>query len=378
MVFCARSWAGSYESIGGLYALGRVDEKILANPNVDGLTLRFWWNKIEPAEGQFNWTAVDRDIAKARAHGKKVSITVAAGYGTPAWVYAAGAVPFKFSWSKVWGPPLCSQQNLPVPWDPVYLSKWRAFVHQMGMRYDSNPTVVLIKITGVNGGTGETNLPRMRSKTIERGGHSCTVSDDLAEWQRVGYTPENLIHGWKAIAEAFSQSFPHKKISIMTGPHALPVLGAGGRPERLGRRGRRRRQEEEEDGEDDGGAGGGGGGGRDISVELIREGINSFDGQFVVQNNALSAFFIWPEVQRASSRVSTGYQMLWNATNDKSCRMTHKVRPCDPLPTLKTAIDKGLGAGAQFLEIYDADIVNPQLQGLIAQTHARLRSGAAR
>src|SRR5579862_3784659 len=97
MIFYTSSWAGSYAPIGGLYALGRVDEKILENRNVDGVTLRFWWDKIEPSEGQFNWTAVDRDIARVRAHGKKVSITVAAGYGTPAWVYAAGAAPFKFS-----------------------------------------------------------------------------------------------------------------------------------------------------------------------------------------------------------------------------------------------------------------------------------------
>ncbi|HTY55469.1 MAG TPA: beta-galactosidase [Candidatus Binataceae bacterium] len=357
-------WAGSYPPVGGVYALGRFDEKVLASPYVDGLTLRFWWDKLEPSEGHFNWEPIDRDIARARSHGKKVSITVAAGYNTPAWVYTAGAKPFMFRWTKIWGPPLCSEQRLPVPWDPVYLAKWGAFVHQMGLRYDPDPAVVLIKITGVNSGTGETNLPRERGKTIERKGQSCTTSDDLAEWQRVGYSPENLIRGWKQIADAFSQSFPHKKISIMTGPTALPVLDSSAEPAaRFMRRGRRR------------GAGGEGG---NESVALIREGINSYDGQFVVQNNALSDFFIWPEVQNVSGRVTTGYQMLWNASDDPMCRMTHKVQPCPPGPTLKAAIDRGIAAGAKFLEIYSQDVQNPELQSLLAQTHQRLSGGMGR
>ena len=102
------------------------------------------------------------------------------------------------------------------------------------------------------------------------------------------------------------------------------------------------------------------------------------DEKILAIRYALSGFFIWPEVARLAPRVSTGYRMLWAATGDRSCRMTHKVKPCDPSTTLKAAIDRGIEAGAQFLEIYNADILNPELQGLLAQTHERLSPGSVR
>jgi hypothetical protein len=348
----ASSWPASYEPIGGLYAIGRIDERILSNRYVDGVTLRFSWDRLEPSEGRYDWSRLDGRIAQARSHRKKVSITVEAGSRTPAWVYTAGARPFSYRWTRVWGRPLCSEQQLPVPWNEVFISKWRAFVRQLGLRYDRDPTVVMVKITGVNSDTGETNLPRMKAKTIKRGGRTCLTSDDLAEWQQLGYSRDNLMAAWKVIADTFSRSFPHKKIAIMTGPNSLPVIDGSSLLRRKG--GRIGRGEP------------------DLAVDLINEGIKNYGGQFVVENNALSAVFIWEEVARVSKRVSTGYQMFWNATSDPTCRMTHQATPCPPMDTLQAAIDKGIRAGAEYLEIYDADILNPELQGLLLKTHQRL------
>ncbi len=86
------------------------------------------------------------------------------------WVYADGAQIFNFIWDQTsWGPSLCSTAAIPVPWDPVFLAKWRTLIQAFGTHYNSNPTVVGVKITGVNAESEETNLPLFVNKPISSG-----------------------------------------------------------------------------------------------------------------------------------------------------------------------------------------------------------------
>jgi hypothetical protein len=75
--------------------------------------------------------------------------------------------------------------------------------------------------------------------------------------------------------------------------------------------------------------------------------------------------------------VDTGYQMLWRVTDDPTYRMNQGV-PVDPVTALQTAVDNGAAAGARYLEIYYADIVNPDLQDVIASAHDRLTNPGPR
>jgi hypothetical protein len=347
----------SHTPIAGIYALVSaskpVPQEVFARNNIDGIALRYWWKTLESSEGIYDWSPVTRDILAARAHSKKVSLSIAAGIGTPAWVYAANVRQFKFRWVKSWGPPICSEQRIPIPWDPVYLSKWRTFVRAFGLRYDSDPTVVLVKITGLNGDTEETNLPHDTGKLVRRGGMSCLSSDDIAEWRQVGYSREKVEQAWKLMLDAFAESFPHKRLAIMTGPSFPRVAGFGP------------------------GIRKGGNADGKLAKELISEGIENYDDRFVVQNNGLSAFWNWKEVANVAGRVTTGYQMLWSVTGDRTCRMNRHVTPCDPRTTLASAIDRGIGASGKYFEIYTADVINPQLQDVLANAHARLASRSA-
>jgi len=355
----ARAYAAARDasavSIAGIYALAGMNEpvrkEVLANKNVDGVALRYWWGDVEPSEGSYNWRRIDSAIAEARGHGKKVSLAVAAGIGTPPWVYADGVVPFVFRWTKPWGPLLCSEQRIPVPWDPVYLSKWRAFVRQLGLRYDSNPTVVLVKFTGLNGATAESSLPHEKGKVIARRGGSCAGSDDRAEWRQLGYSSEKVAAAWKQIADTFAQSFPHKPFAMMIGPGDLPRIDGHARGRRTGSPAR-----------------------GPLSAELLDQGIADYDGRFVVQSNSLSGVWSWKAVASMATRASTGYQMLWRVTGDRNCRMNRRVTPCDPHAVLEAAVNRGIDAGALYLEIYAADILNPNLQDILAGAHQKLSS----
>src|SRR5271170_6093904 len=147
----------------GVFALmtpgATVPRPILTNPDVDGVALLFLWDRIEPHDGEFDWTRIDQEVARVRASGKHYSLGVTPGINTPAWVFADGAASFEFRWDKPLGPPPCTLVRFPIPWDPVYLKKWLIFVRAFGARYGDDPLLVLVKLQGVNAQTPEFLLP---------------------------------------------------------------------------------------------------------------------------------------------------------------------------------------------------------------------------
>lgn len=338
--------------ISGVYALSGQDQSspsaVIGNPNVDGLALRYSWDELEPNEGVFDWSKIDHEIAQARAHHKKVSLSITPGVRTPAWVYAAGSAQFKFVWDKPWGAPVCSQQKIPLPWDPVFLSKWKTFVRQLGRKYGTDPTLVCVKITGINGATQEAILPHSSNRPIARRGATCSSGDEVERWRHLGYTRSMIAKSWRTIAVTFGQSFPDKMLGVMLTAGGFPPIDASGNV-------MNKRADAQ------------------IVREIIDEGITMFGSRFVVQNNALSAFWSWNELANLSGRTTIGWQMLWEVTGDRGCRMNHGRKPCDPHAVLQAAVDRGLDSGARFLEIYTSDILNPQLQDVLARAHSRLR-----
>jgi len=337
-------------AINGVYALGLQNRPtpavVLANRNVDGVALRYAWGELEPQDEVFNWSIIDRDIADAKAHGKKVSFNITPGMHTPAWVYERGAAAFEFVWDKPWGQAACSTRKIPVPWDPVYLSKWLGFVKALGNRYDREPIVTHVKLTGINARTSETILPRARGELISNGAMSCPSGDDVSNWQRVGYTRAKVLTTWRIISDTFAQSFPDKKLALMIGPNGLPPIDGSGKV-----MGKKRADQK---------------GVQDV----ISLSVERYGRRFILQNNGLSAFWDWKGIRQFSERADVAYQMLWSATDDPQCRMNHRVRPCDPHTVLQAAVDRGLDSGAKFLEIYIEDVLNPQLQDVLGKAHS--------
>lgn len=336
----------------GVYALADQDipipQNVLSNSQIDGIALRYSWKALEPREGQFDWTLVDSEVAAARAHNKKVSIGVTAGVKTPSWVYAAGARSFTFTWNKRWGAPACSSRRIPIPWDGVYLEKWNAFVRMLGTRYADEPTIVYVKITGINATTQELILPHSRPGSISRFDLNCATGDEVAAWQAAGYTRPKIEQAWRGIADSFAAAFPKTKLGLMIGPAGMPPIDEFGRiiPNQAAD--------------------------RELSLRIINAGIERYGARLVVQNNGLSAVHSWSEIARLSGSAIVGWQMAWSATDDARCRMNGGMAPCSADYVLESAVTRGLGSGAAFLEIYTADILNPSLQATIARAHQRL------
>jgi len=309
--------------IKGVYSVGTGDEStlnsLLANQSVDGLTLleKISWKDIEPSEGSFNWEGIDPIITKARTYKKKIMLRIVAGTYTPDWVYAAGAQKFEFIDLNPNHATYGQTMYMPLPWDEVYLEKWADFIKTFGERYNNEPLVTIIQMTG-GGWGGEMHLPEKTNETL---------------WLSYGYSEEKLINAWKIIIDSYAGAFPNKQIAIDI---ATPVH-FGDDPFQ-------------------------------IVEDVVAYGYQKAGSQFSVQGNWLAAntqddFPEYALIKSYSSKTSVGFQMIWSYTQDNGQRLGG---------TLRDSIQRGLDAGAKYLEIFLVDIQNSNLQTDIQYAHEQL------
>jgi len=337
---------GAAAEVSGVYAVQDpghpFPDDIMNNPNVDGLALRYPWFALERSEGVYNWGFIDQEIARDMAHGKKISITISPGRFTPPWVINQGVRLYSFSW-RLRGQGPCRNIQIPVPWDPILMNKWETFVRAFGARYYSNPAIVSIKIQGVQANTPELILPH----SGPWGG--CPYSDRNANWQQVGYTRTRVLQTWQAYAETYAQAFPNKGLVQEVIPDGLPPIDDQGRLT---------------SGRFD-----------EVAVpQLIALGMREFGARFVIQNDGISARWNWDLLAQYGNRATVGYQMLWFVTGDPQCRMNGGSSPCDAVAVQRAALERAIGAGASYVELYPPDLENPAMQGVIADAHRRLTS----
>ena len=77
----------------GVFSLSNSDrianEIVLNNPDVTGVCIRHSWASLEPAEGVFDWTFLDSEVARAAAAGKQVMLRIGTQASKPNWVTTA-------------------------------------------------------------------------------------------------------------------------------------------------------------------------------------------------------------------------------------------------------------------------------------------------
>jgi hypothetical protein len=99
------------------------------------------WQELNPAEGVFNWEILDAQIELAKKQGKQYSFRVYTmvgeefdGHQVPAWVVDKGA--------------LILSNGEPDYSSCVYQEEWATFVDELIYRYDGNPDIAFIDISG--------------------------------------------------------------------------------------------------------------------------------------------------------------------------------------------------------------------------------------
>jgi hypothetical protein len=347
----AASAPTSFTSVNGIYASGwtngPVHQDVINNPNVAGISVHATWDFMQPTENSFNWSYFDGIIQSVAAAGKTVMLCVQAGVNTPSWVYSEGAVAFSFKDDK--SP---NVQQVPLPWDPVFLAEWENFVKQMGARYAANPAVVQVKVTGINIETPETRVPNSHGQKASNGSQTWTTTNDTPAWQAAGYTRTKVETAWHALADTFAQAFPTQQLAADVDPNVFPPIDNNGKifsdPQNADNQ---------------------------IVTDIINRGISSYGAQFSLQNDGLSTHWIYTVITAEQTQLTTGYQTVWSATGDPTYRLNGGKSAS--VPTIfQNAVNLALKANAQFLEIYIADIENSALQNDLANAKAGLASNA--
>ena len=112
-----------------------------------GVAIRVYWNSIQPtSSSEYDWSYIDAVATLAANYRKQFSINVTGGLNAPAWVYASGtdgkgSAKFTISGTKVSG-------VMPAPWDLNFQRRWSAFLVALANRYDLQPTLSYVIVTG--------------------------------------------------------------------------------------------------------------------------------------------------------------------------------------------------------------------------------------
>lgn len=140
---------------GGLLFYAKADyafadhKDVIAHPHIAGALFQVIWSEVEKADGQCDWSEVDRWIKPWLDAKKGVAIRimwVTSGAWpkpyyktpTPKWVWENGA---KFAFLSATG------TEIPLCWDPIYKKyAWR-FLAEFAARYGDNPQLIFADIT---------------------------------------------------------------------------------------------------------------------------------------------------------------------------------------------------------------------------------------
>jgi hypothetical protein len=130
-----------------------LSKGILASKTIAGISLRDRWINIEREPGVYNFERLKLAAMKARQAGKVYTILVESGAQSPLWLKAHGCQTLTIPIAK-WD----QTNQLPVPWDKVFLTRYRALVMALGDEFDSDPYCVKVVAGGATRRSNELNM----------------------------------------------------------------------------------------------------------------------------------------------------------------------------------------------------------------------------
>ena len=305
------------------------DPFVYSDPDVDGISVRQNWGDLELTEGIFDWSYLDSVTAMAAAAGKKVLLRIGTGGGDiarggscPTWVMDAVALePLppsqKFYAFNDNGRPV----TIAVFWDSVWLAKKTAMITALGARYASNPAVKIVGASFANANSEDWAVPH--------------TPPEVAAWFAAGYTSAKMLDAGRQIIDVTMAAFPNQYITLAVAGNG-PTLDPD--PSYVAR-------------------------------NAVLNARASWPGRLIVQKNSLGTFI------PTAPGIGTPWELMWNSRpdvagqlvywcyGDPTYRVNHGV-PIDPSTALVNSVNKGLGYGMKYIEIYRKDVTH-----LLSATH---------
>ena len=272
-------------------------------PNIRGMRVAFEWGELEPRDGVFYWEPLDVALRDAIFYNVPLAISVKPGILSPQWVYDAGAQSYTLLAGSDAG-------KMPLPWDAIYLRKWRTFLRALAKHADAHPMLQYIQVKGFGRG-GELYVG------TEEPDNTNLMNLGGAKWLGAAQTIVNTC------VMAFRQTPCFVGMS-------RPFAGNAGL----------------------------------LTEMAFATWISShYWGRFGVMSNSLHAESnsgYYPNECVQNMRPS-GFQMVCSSRDPERLR-----------GTLGQAIENGAALGGQFIEVYLPDIENPDYQALFAEANVWL------
>jgi hypothetical protein len=299
-----------------------------------GIYIRLIWSQIAPRPGQYDFSLLDRELERAVAAGKRVSLSVIAGGYAPAWLRERGVRTLRFDIGRGGANRACMTVEMGVPWDPGYqaafLESFTALARHIRARPGGWEALRIVKLTGINRLTEELRLPAL----TERQQDVCGAQDETGRWAAAGFRPSLVVEAWSRIAQGIAERFPGKQL-------ALDILERNDFPP-IGEDGARVAESP-------------------VKPRILAEGQRRFGPRFAVQWNGLTAAGPLSETVLAAGRrgVVTGWQSnAFRGVEGAGCNTARRAAPeaCD-LGGFQAILQRGVATGAAYIEAWAPDVL---------------------
>lgn len=216
------TWSGWYPitpaillkpALGGLLTRG-VPNGTEA-PYLGGFAVVPSWAQLEPAPGRFDFSYIDTRLATARKDGMGVRLRVIAGTQAPDWAKSIGGAPM---------PAYDHQRNLTTTigrfWTPAYQAAWQQLQAALAARYDGDPTVRDVNISGTGVTSAEVML-LMATDVVPSTGRT-----NGSYWLAAGYSEAQRQAALAGDINFMAAVWPHTRLDLCV--HAMQLLGPTG------------------------------------------------------------------------------------------------------------------------------------------------------
>jgi hypothetical protein len=302
-----------------VYALAGLTDPNLAllldHPEIDGISLQAAWMNMETSNNNFFWADLDSALKLAKDRGKGVTLR-------PLSAFRSGAP--MVEWMKTQGMQTFIATNnlgvtseLALPWDDVFLSQYIEFLNALSLHINQAGYADTLVRIQVSAPVNEMDIPPCRNNIIGN-----TFPYDRAKY----------LSSWERTIDAFNAAFPDttKLISANGGRICRPQID------------------------------------EEFFRDVMGYASRKYNG-FVPSANDLmttGSDRMSPYLDLASEGLA--YQMIWFSTKASNNRLGGTY------PTnLLQSVCKGIDDGADYIEIYAVDVLNPDstIQSAIQAVH---------
>jgi hypothetical protein len=199
------------------------------DPALAGVFIRLLWSDIQTAPGtgdaSFDFTVLDREVAKAVKNGKVYSLAIKAGDdGTPGWLFTNGVTPLPLQDQRSDDTAGCgNRMTLGSPTESAYQDHYfnllRKVASHLRSRADWYRALAYTKPSGANLFSHENRLPKR-----------CSLGciSNTALFAQHGYTPTRLYAFYQAQTDLLAAEFPGKTMAYALIQEGFPRVNDAG------------------------------------------------------------------------------------------------------------------------------------------------------